>query len=279
MIKTTGDKVLDQPLADVGGKGLFTKEIDDALLSGRVDIAVHSMKDVPTYLPDGTVLPCNLPREDTRDAFICFLPGVNTPWDLPQGASVGSASLRRSSQLVARRPDLKIVNFRGNVQSRVRKLQEGVVDCTLLAIAGLNRMEMQHHAKAVLSFDDMLPAIAQGAIGIACRTGDANALELLAALNHEETHIAVNTERSFLAALDGSCRTPIAGLCTKGPDGRLAFRGLVASPDGKTVKTTSGEGEWSNAAGVALARKLGEELKATLGDKFFDNLLEKGGGW
>jgi len=279
VIKTTGDKVLDQPLADVGGKGLFTKEIDDALLSGRVDIAVHSMKDVPTYLAEGTVLPCNLPREDTRDAFICVLPGVNTPWELPQGATVGSASLRRSSQLVARRPDLKIVNFRGNVQSRVRKLQEGVVDCTLLAIAGLNRMEMQHHAKAVLSLEDMLPAIAQGAIGIACRTGDAKAMALLAALNHQDTHIAVNTERSFLAALDGSCRTPIAGLCIKTADGKLSFRGLVASPDGKTVKQTAGTCEWSNAAGVALAKKLGDELKATLPKTFFDNLLEKGGGW
>lgn len=258
---------------------MFTKEIDDALLAGRVDIAVHSMKDVPTYLPEGTVLPCNLPREDTRDAFICFLPGVSTPWELPQGATVGSASLRRSSQLVARRPDLKVVNFRGNVQSRVRKLQEGVVDCTLLAIAGLNRMDMAHHARCVLGVDDMLPAIAQGAIGIACRTGDAKALALLAALNHEDTHIAVNTERSFLAALDGSCRTPIAGLATKGADGRLAFRGLVSSPDGKVVKVTSGEAAWGNDEGVALGRKLGEELKATLPPTFFDNLLEKGGGW
>ena len=269
--------MLDQPLADVGGKGLFTKEIDDALLSGRVDIAVHSMKDVPTYLPEGTVLPCNLPREDTRDAFICFLPGVNTPWELPQGASVGSASLRRSSQLVARRPDLKVVNFRGNVQSRVRKLQEGVVDCTLLAIAGLNRMEMQHHAKAVLSFEDMLPAIAQGAIGIACRTGDAGALELLAALNHQETHVAVNTERSFLAALDGSCRTPIAGLAVKNAAGKLHFKGLVASPDGKGVKKTEGECAWSNEAGVALGKSLGDALKKELGPGFFDGLLEKGG--
>ena len=142
-------------------QGLFTKEVDDALLSGRVDIAVHSMKDVPTYLPEGTILPCNLPREDVRDAFICFLPGVKSPWDLPQGATVGSASLRRTSQLVARRPDLQIVNFRGNIQSRVRKLQENVVDCTLLAMAGLNRMEMTQHVNATLSIEDMLPAVAQ----------------------------------------------------------------------------------------------------------------------
>ena len=277
VIKTTGDKVLDQPLADVGGKGLFTKEVDDALLSGRVDIAVHSMKDVPTYLPEGTVLPCNLPREDTRDAFICFLPGVATPWELPQGATVGSASLRRSSQLVARRPDLKVVNFRGNVQSRVRKLQEGVVDCTLLACAGLNRMEMGHHAKCILSHEDMLPAIAQGAIGIACRTADARALMLLAALNHQDTHVAVNTERAFLAALDGSCRTPIAGVAQRGTDGKLHFKGLVASPDGKTVKHTEGVCAWDNAAGVELGKQLGAQLKATLPKAFFDNLLEKGG--
>jgi hydroxymethylbilane synthase len=279
VIKTTGDKVLDQPLADVGGKGLFTKEIDDALLSGRVDIAVHSMKDVPTYLPEGTVLPCNLPREDTRDAFICFLPGVKSVWELPQGASVGSASLRRSSQIVARRPDLKVVNFRGNIQSRVRKLKENACDCTLLALAGLKRMGMTEHINAIMELDEMLPAIAQGAIGIACRTGDAKALELLAALNHDETHIAVNTERSFLAALDGSCRTPIAGLAVRTPAGKLSFRGLVSSPDGKTVKTTSGECEWSNAAGVALAKQLGDKLKAELPKSFFDNLLERGGGW
>lgn len=278
VIKTTGDKVLDQPLADVGGKGLFTKEIDDALLSGRVDIAVHSMKDVPTYLPAGTVLPCNLPREDTRDAFICFLPGVKSVWELPQGATVGSASLRRSSQIVARRPDLKVVNFRGNIQSRVRKLKEGACDCTLLALAGLKRMAMTEHINAVLELDEMLPAIAQGAIGIACRTGDAAALGWLAALNHEDTHVAVNAERSFLAALDGSCRTPIAGLAVRVGD-TMEFRGLVASPDGKTVKETRGSCAWGNAAGVALGAQLGGALKAQLPVEFFASLIEAGGAW
>ena len=272
---------------------------------------------MPTYLPAGTVLPCNLPREDVRDAFICFLPGVKSPWELPQGATVGSASLRRTSQLSAKRPDLKIVNFRGNIQSRVRKLKEGVVDCTLLAMAGLNRMEMTEHVNATLSVDEMLPAVAQGAIGIACRTGDAKALEFLAALNHMETHIAVNAEREFLRALDGSCRTPIAALAQKTAAGRMAFRGLVASPDGKRVEETAGECGWSDAEGLALARKLGDELKAKLGagggsepggkgvggvgstgaarlgeraeltprccasagDKFFNGLLENGGGW
>ena len=183
--QTTGDKVLDQPLADIGGKGLFTRELDVALLDGRIDIAVHSMKDVPTYLPEGTLLPCMLPREDVRDAFISVK--YDDLSELPDGALVGTASLRRQSQLLNKFPKLECVNFRGNVQSRIRKLQEGVVDCTLLAIAGLNRMDMTEHATKVLDIDVMLPAVAQGAIGITCRTGDDEQLKFLAALNHEET--------------------------------------------------------------------------------------------
>ena len=162
--------MLDQPLADIGGKGLFTRELDEALLDGRIDIGVHSMKDVPTYLPEGTILPCMLPREDVRDAFISVK--YDDLSELPDGALVGTASLRRQSQLLNKFPNLKCVNFRGNVQSRIRKLQEGVVDCTLLAIAGLNRMDMTQHATKVLDTDVMLPAVAQGAIGITCRTGD-----------------------------------------------------------------------------------------------------------
>jgi len=277
VIKTTGDKVLDKPLADVGGKGLFTKEIDDALLSGRVDIAVHSMKDVPTYLPEGTVLPCNLPREDVRDAF------VSTKYksldELPEGAVIGTAALRRQSQLLAKYPTLKCVNFRGNVQSRIRKLQEGVVDATLLAYAGLRRMDMQQHATMVLDEKEMLPAIAQGAIGIACRTGDEPMLKLLDALNHEDTYIAVTTERAFLAALDGSCRTPIAGWMRQGEDGMGHFNGLVASLDGKEVLEVEGTCEWSAEAGAKLGNAKGEELKEQAGEGFFDGLLENGGGW
>jgi len=276
IIKTTGDKVLNQPLADIGGKGLFTKEIDDALLDGRIDIAVHSMKDVPTYLPEGTILPCNLPREDVRDAFICLK--YNSLAELPEGATVGTASLRRQSQLLYKYPTLKCVNFRGNVQSRIRKLQEEVVDCTLLAIAGLNRMDMTQHATKIIDTDEMLPAIAQGAIGIACRTADDKMQEYLAKLNHEETRIAVATERSFLAALDGSCRTPIAGLAQL-VDGKMQFRGLIASVDGKEVLETSREGVWSAADGIKLGEDAGAELKSRAPADFMANLIENGGGW
>uniref|UniRef100_A0A7I4F632 hydroxymethylbilane synthase n=1 Tax=Physcomitrium patens TaxID=3218 RepID=A0A7I4F632_PHYPA len=175
IIKTTGDKILSQPLADIGGKGLFTKEIDDALLNGDIDIAVHSMKDVPTYLPEGTILPCNLPREDVRDAFIC--PNYSSLAELPEGSVVGSASLRRQSQILHKYPHLKVENFRGNVQTRLRKLSEGTVQATLLALAGLKRLDMTEHITAILATDDMLPAIAQGAIGIACRTGDSKMVQ------------------------------------------------------------------------------------------------------
>ena len=272
IIKTTGDKVLGQPLADVGGKGLFTKEIDDALLAGRVDIAVHSMKDVPTYLPDGTILPCNLPREDVRDVLISADPeNVTTFTDLPQGAVVGSASLRRQAQILAKRPDLQVINFRGNVQSRLRKLSEGACAATLLALAGLKRLDLEDKLTSILSEDDMLPAVAQGAIGIACRDGDDAAARLLAALNHEPTRVAVVTERSFLAALDGSCRTPIAGLCRQGGDGGMTFRGLVASPDGKRVLETSRvSGVYTAEEGAALGRDAGEELKKNAPADMFD---------
>ncbi|KAF5198966.1 Porphobilinogen deaminase [Thalictrum thalictroides] len=170
IIKTTGDKILDQPLADIGGKGLFTKEIDEALLNSDIDIAVHSMKDVPTYLPNGTILPCNLPREDVRDAFISL--SAASLAELPAGSVVGSASLRRQSQILYRYPSLKVENFRGNVQTRLKKLNEGKVQATLLALAGLKRLNMTNNVTAILSIEEMLPAIAQGAIGIACRTND-----------------------------------------------------------------------------------------------------------
>ena len=268
IIKTTGDKVLNQPLADIGGKGLFTKEIDDALLDGRIDIAVHSMKDVPTYLPEGTILPCNLPREDVRDVFISEK--YKTLSELPAGSVVGSASLRRQAQILAKRPDLEVVNFRGNVQTRLRKLSEGVCDATLLAYAGLKRLDLADKATSILSEDEMLPAVAQGAIGIACRDGDDRAAEALAALNHEETRLAVVCERAFLAALDGSCRTPIAGLARKTSDGGMSFRGLVASLDGKRVLQTSREGAATEEDAVAMGREAGEQLKKEGGPGFFD---------
>jgi hydroxymethylbilane synthase len=270
IIKTTGDKVLNQPLADIGGKGLFTKEIDDALLDGRIDIAVHSMKDVPTYLPEGTVLPCNLEREDVRDAFLSAK--YKSIQDLPDGAVIGSASLRRQAQIMAINPTLKLVNFRGNVQSRIRKLNEGVVDATLLAYAGLRRLDLTENITTILDEVEMLPAVAQGAIGIACRTGDEKMLGYLAGLNHEDTRIAVAAEREFLRALDGSCRTPIAGYCRK-EDGEMKFDGLVAKPDGSVIyKTETVTGPWDHDAGVELCGKVGAELKEKAGEDFFDGL-------
>jgi len=274
IIKTTGDKVLDKPLADIGGKGLFTRELDDALLDGRVNIAVHSMKDVPTYLPEGTILPCMLPREDVRDAFICLK--YDSLSALPPGALVGTASLRRQSQLLWKYPELKCVNFRGNVQSRIRKLKEEVVDCTLLALAGLKRMDLTEHATKILDFEDMLPAVAQGAIGIACRTNDDKMQEYLSKLNHEETRLAVECERNFLRSLDGSCRTPIAANARM-VNGRLVFDGLIASLDGTEILRTSREGSWSAADVLAAGTDAGEELKAKAPKDFFANVPEMQG--
>lgn len=264
IIQTTGDMVLDQALADIGGKGLFTKEIDVAQLNGDIDIAVHSMKDVPTWLPDGIQLPCMLPREDTRDVFISNK--ASSIEELPDGSVIGSASLRRQSQILAKNPTLKVVNFRGNVQTRLRKLKEGVVDATLLALAGLARMDMKDAITSILEQDQMLPAVAQGAIGITCRTGDEKMMRFLEPLNHHETITCVSSERAFLAKLDGSCRTPIAGQA-KIVDGVLKFRGLVAKPDGSVVYETEREGKPEDA--VALGTDAGVELKEKIGDDFF----------
>lgn len=218
------------------------------------------------------MLPCNLPREDTRDAFISDKASKLS--DLPQGAVIGSASLRRQAQILAKRPDLKVVNFRGNVQTRLRKLDEDVVDATMLAYAGLKRLEMSHVATQVLEMDEMLPAVAQGAIGIQCREGDETMLRYLAGLNCMDTHVAVNCERAFLAALDGNCKTPIAGQA-KVVGGRLQFRGLVASPDGKTVYETSREGPMEDA--VKMGEDAGAEIKAKAGEAFFVMLQEAAG--
>uniref|UniRef100_A0A061QUX9 Porphobilinogen deaminase, chloroplastic n=1 Tax=Tetraselmis sp. GSL018 TaxID=582737 RepID=A0A061QUX9_9CHLO len=267
IIKTTGDKILNQPLADIGGKGLFTKEIDDALLDGRIDIAVHSMKDVPTYLPEGTVLPCNLPREDTRDVFVSRK--YKSLSELPEGAVVGSAALRRQCQILSKYPHLKVVNFRGNVQTRLRKLDEGTVDATLLALAGLKRLDMTDAITSILSEEEMLPAVSQGAIGIACRTGDEAAAQYLARLNDEPTRLAVVCERAFLMALDGSCRTPIAGHATI-DNGVMSFSGLVGRTDGSKVLRTSREGPATEENAIRMGREAGEQLKAEGGAGFFD---------
>ncbi|KAK4757605.1 hypothetical protein SAY87_018906 [Trapa incisa] len=270
IIKTTGDKILTQPLADIGGKGLFTKEIDEALINGEIDIAVHSMKDVPTYLPEKTILPCNLEREDVRDAFISRT--SNSLADLPAGSVIGTASLRRKSQILNRYPSLNVLeNFRGNVQTRLRKLDEGVVQATLLALAGLKRLSMTENVTSILPIEDMLPAVAQGAIGIACRSNDERMADYLSTLNHEETRLAVSCERAFLETLDGSCRTPIAGYACRDEDGNCLFRGLVASPDGTRVLETSRKGPYTYEDMIMLGKDAGKELLSRAGSRFFDS--------
>mmetsp|Transcript_5419 Transcript_5419/g.8879 ORF Transcript_5419/g.8879 Transcript_5419/m.8879 type:complete len:364 (-) Transcript_5419:113-1204(-) len=271
VLKTQGDMILDKSLMELGGKGLFTKELDTALLGDEVDICVHSMKDVPTWLPEGTVLPCTLPREQTNDAFIYKDGTVKCIEDLPDHSVIGTASLRRQAQLMAKNPTLKCVNFRGNVQTRLRKLDDGVVDATLLAIAGLKRMDMDGCATAVLEWDEMLPAVAQGAIGIQCREGDERSLKYIEALNHPETKVCIDAERAFLEALDGNCKTPIAGQA-RIIDGKIKFRGLIAMPDGSSKYDTESEGAIEDA--VEIGRKAGEDLKAQAGDKFFEMMVE-----
>jgi hydroxymethylbilane synthase len=271
VMKTQGDMILDKSLMELGGKGLFTKELDVALLADEVDICVHSMKDVPTWLPEGTILPCTLPREETNDAFIYKDGTVKSIEELPDHSVIGTASLRRQSQLMAKNPTLKCVNFRGNVQTRLRKLEDGVVDATLLAIAGLKRMDMQGCATSVLDWDEMLPAVAQGAIGIQCRSDDERSLKYIEALNHPDTLVCVNCERAFLEALDGNCKTPIAGQA-RIVDGKIQFRGLIAMPDGSQKFTIESEGEIADAKKIGLAA--GEALKAEAGDVFFSMMVE-----
>lgn len=233
VIKTTGDLVQDRNLAEIGGKGLFTKEIEDQLSDGRIDLAVHSMKDVPTVLPDGLAITTILERGDPRDALIGPYASLAA---LPPGAIVGTSSLRRGAQVLHARPDVTIVPFRGNVETRLRKLREGQVAATLLAAAGLNRLKMSAEAAAILEPDVMLPAIAQGAIGIEARIGDEQVAAFLAPLDHAETHLCVRAERALLATLDGNCRTPIGGYARLSHDGgmrQLTLDGLLISPDGR----------------------------------------------
>jgi hydroxymethylbilane synthase len=271
VLKTQGDMILDKSLMELGGKGLFTKELDVALLADEVDICVHSMKDVPTWIPEGTVLPCTLPREQTNDAFIYKDGSVKTIEDLPDNSVIGTASLRRQSQLMAKNPTFKCVNFRGNVQTRLRKLEDGVVDATLLAIAGLKRMDMDGCATSVLDWDEMLPAVAQGAIGIQCRSDDERSLKYIDALNHVDTKVCIDCERAFLEALDGNCKTPIAGQA-RIVDGKIQFRGLIAMPDGSQKFETESSGEIADAK--TIGREAGEKLKAEAGDLFFDMMVE-----
>ena len=257
VIKVLGDQILDRALKDIGGKGLFTREIEAALLDGGIDIAVHSMKDMPTLQPDGLRLDCYLPRADVRDAFVS--PGHASIAALPQGATVGSSSLRRRAQLRLRRPDLHLVEFRGNVQTRMRKLDEGVAAATFLAMAGLTRLGMAHLARGAIDPDEMLPAVAQGAIGVERRSADARVAGLLDLIHDHDTGLRLAAERQFLATLDGSCETPIAGLAVlDGPD--LWLRGEILRPDGSESITGAMRGPVAD--GAALGETLARDLLA-----------------
>ncbi len=251
VLKTTGDAVLDRPLSEIGGKGLFTKELDAALAAGRIDIAVHSMKDVPTVLPDGMAITAVLPREDVRDVLVSD--HVNALDALPHGAVFGTSSLRRRAQLLNRRPDLRMVEFRGNVQTRLQKLADGVATATILARAGLNRLG-QSELGTTLSVDTLLPAVAQGVIGIQQRHNGALS-EALAPLHHAATAAQVTAERAFLRILDGSCRTPIAALARFEGD-TIQFTGEVLSPDGARVLRTGRVGDDPARVGVDAAQEL-----------------------
>lgn len=248
--KTTGDVILDRPLAEVGGKGLFTKEIEDALIAREIDLAVHSMKDMQTHLPDGLGIGAVLPREDVRDAFISLK--YKSLAELPDGAVVGTSSLRRQAQISRLRPDLKVVGFRGNVQTRLRKLSEGVADATLLACAGLNRLGMADRITAPIETHELLPAVAQGAIAIEIRSEDAATADAIAPLNDAQTASCVAAERAFLTRLEGSCRTPIAGLALLNGD-QLTLRGMVFSVDGKRSYDITQDGARSDAAAIGTA--------------------------
>ena len=265
VIKTTGDKILDRPLSEIGGKGLFTREIEDALLDDSIDIAVHSMKDMPVAQPNGLVIDCCLPREDVRDAFLT-LDGTELA-NLPKGATVGTSSLRRKAQLLYRRPDLKIVEFRGNVQTRLKKLEDGVATGTFLAMAGLRRLSLTDLPAMPIEPEDMLPAVAQGAIGIERRAADIRAADMLAAISDQATVNRLAAERAFLKALDGSCQTPIAGLAEL-KEGSIMLRGEILKTDGSAVHVGGLEGPIEDAA------EIGDALAQTLLDKAGSGFLQ-----
>jgi len=265
VIRTTGDRVLDRPLKELGGKGLFTKEIEEDLLAGRIDIAVHSMKDMPVVQPDGLVLDCYLPREDVRDAFVSL--DARGLGELGRGAVVGTSSLRRRAQLLHKRPDLEVVEFRGNVQTRLKKLADGVARATFLAMAGLRRLGAADVPAHPIEPRVMLPAVAQGAIGIERRADDARAEEMLAAIHDAPTATRLAAERAFLARLDGSCETPIAGLAEIEGD-TLWLRGEILSPDGR--RRHAGERRGPTDDGARMGSDLAEELLGRAGPGFFD---------
>ncbi len=264
VIKTTGDRVLDRPLKEIGGKGLFTREIEEAMLCGGIDIAVHSMKDMPVLQPEGLLLDTYLPREDVRDAFVA-LDGSKLA-DLREGATVGTSSLRRKAQLLNRRPDLNIVEFRGNVQTRLKKLNDGVAEATFLAMAGLNRLGMTDVPRTAIEVDEMLPAVAQGAIGIERRADDSRCAEMLSAIHHHETGLRLAAERAFLAALDGSCETPIGGLAEL-DGGTIRLRGEILRTDGS--ESVADDATAAIEDGAALGREMAAKLLELSGPNFF----------
>ncbi len=257
VISTTGDEVRDRPLSEIGGKGLFTKELEEALYAGRIDLAVHSMKDVPAQMPEGLGLAAILPREDVRDAFISF--AASDLRSLPQGARLGSSSVRRTAQTLRLRPDLQPAPFRGNVQTRLQKLKDGVADATFLAAAGLRRLGLADRITSLIDINDMLPAVAQGAIGIQTTLKAENVKAAVAKIDHAESHHAVSCERGFMAALDGSCRTPIAGYAVL-KDGVISFRGEALTLDGVHVFGTTRQGTIVDAE--RMGREAGQEVKA-----------------
>ena len=257
VIRTTGDQIQDRALAEAGGKGLFTKELDAAMLEGRIDIAVHSAKDLPTRLPEGIVVAGYLPREDARDALISMR--ATSIAGLPRGATLGSASLRRQAMMLRLRPDLRVRLLRGNVETRLRKVENGDIDVTLLAIAGLKRLGLAHRATAILGEDEILPAVGQGAIAITARSGDARAAAALAPILDAATGHALAAERAFLDVLDGSCRTPIAGHAVL-TNGRLSFRGGIYALDGSEACEAAIAGAASDAA--RLGAEAGRDIRA-----------------
>jgi hydroxymethylbilane synthase len=264
VIKTTGDKIIDRPLKEIGGKGLFTREIEQDMLSGKIDIAVHSMKDMPVLQPEGLMLDTYLPREDVRDAFVTLDGGKLA--DLPQGAVVGTSSLRRKAQLLNYRPDLNIVEFRGNLQTRMKKLNDGVAEATFLAMAGLKRLQMDDVPRTAIETEEMLPAVAQGAIGIERRIEDTNSAEMLEAIHDLTTGQRLAAERAFLAALDGSCETPIGGLAEL-DGGTIKLRGEILRVDGSEVLSHHGDAPIED--GAELGRAVAANLRSRAPDDFF----------
>jgi hydroxymethylbilane synthase len=265
IIRTTGDTIVDRPLAEEGGKGLFTKEIEEALIRGDIDLAVHSAKDMPTFLPRGLMLAACLEREDPRDVLISRK--AKTIQELPQGAKVGTASLRRQAIMKRARPDLEVAPLRGNVETRLRKLDSGEADAIILALAGLKRLGLEGRVTRIMSADEFLPAAGQGAIAIETREGDAATRAQIAKINHTDTSAAVAAERAFLAVLDGSCKTPIGAHATIDAE-TIRFRGLIARPDGAAAHDVSAAGQRADA--IKIAEDCGRELKQRAGARFFD---------